>query len=80
MAKRVRTHPGVMLQKEFLDPLGMTQSDLAVKLGVPLSRVNKLASGRGDVTVEMALKLGRFFKVSPQFWMNLQSQYDLSKR
>ena len=74
---REPTHPGEMLLKEFLQPLGMTQQDLADEIRVPYQRVNEIVRGRRGVTPSTALRLARFFGVSPGFWMNLQLRWDL---
>ena len=74
---RAPTHPGEILLEEFLKPTGMTQTTLAEKMGVPIQRVNTLINAKRDVTAETALLLSRVFENSPQFWMNLQTAYDL---
>ena len=74
---RKPTHPGEILWEEFLKPKGMTQLQLAKKMGVPIQRVNTLICGKRGVTPETAILLSRVFGTSPQFWMNLQSNYDL---
>ena len=74
---RQPTHPGEMLLREFLLPLGMTQQDLARAIRVPYQRVNEIVRGRRGVTPSTALRLARFFGVSPGFWMNLQLRWDL---
>lgn len=74
---REPTHPGEMLLREFLMPLGMTQQDLASGIRVPYQRVNEIVRGRRGVTPSTALRLSRFFGVSPGFWMNLQIRWDL---
>jgi addiction module HigA family antidote len=66
-----------MLLEEFLRPMGMTQTELARKMGVPIQRVNTLVNGRRGVTAETALLLAKIFKNSPQFWMGLQMDWDL---
>ena len=75
--RRVPTHPGVILATEFLKPLGMTQVQLAKKLGIPVQRVNQLIRGKRGVTAETAWLLGEEFRTGPEFWMNLQSAHDL---
>lgn len=75
--KRPPTHPGEVLLKEFLEPLGVTQTSLASALGIPIQRINTLINGKRGVTAETALLLSRFFKNSPEFWMNLQARCDL---
>ena len=71
------THPGEILLKEFLEPMGTTQVELAASLGIPVQRVNTLINGKRGVTAETALLLARKFKTTPQFWMNLQNAWDL---
>jgi addiction module HigA family antidote len=68
-----------MLRDEFLTPLGITQNALAMKIRVPATRIGDIVHGRRSVTPETALRLARFFGNSPQFWLNLQQTYDLSK-
>ena len=77
--KGITTHPGEMLRDEFLTPLGITQNALAMKIRVPATRIGDIVHGRRSVTPETALRLARFFGNSPQFWLNLQQTYDLSK-
>ena len=75
--KRRPTTPGEILREEFLGPMGITQAQLAGKMGVPLQRVNTIITGRRTITAETALLLARALKTSPEFWMNLQSAVDL---
>ena len=78
LPKQPPVHPGEHLRYDFLEPLGITQTKLAADLGIPLARVNEIIKGRRSVTAETALLLGRYFpQVGPQFWLNLQSRYDL---
>ena len=74
---RAPTHPGEMLLEEFLEPLGMTQSELAERIGVPFQRVNSLVNGRRSLTPDTALRLSKFFGTSAAFWMNHQLRWDL---
>lgn len=74
---RPPTHPGEILLHEFLEPLGMTQVDLAKSLGVPVQRINTIVRGKRGVTAETALLLAREFNISAEFWMNLQTAWDL---
>jgi len=74
---RPPTHPGEILLEEVLKPMGMTQVDLAGRLGVPIQRVNTIINGKRGVTAETALLLSRVFNTSPEFWMNLQNAVDL---
>lgn len=66
-----------MLLKEFLKPMGVTQRHLADGIHVPYQRINELVNGRRGITPSTALRLGKFFGVSPDFWMNLQLRWDL---
>lgn len=66
-----------MLLLEFLDPMGLTQRDLADGIHVPYQRVNELVNGRRGITPSTALRLGKFFGMTPDFWMNLQQRWDL---
>jgi addiction module HigA family antidote len=75
--QREPTHPGEILLHEFLEPSGMTQLELAEKMGVPVQRVNTLINGKRDMTAETAILLSRVLKTSPEFWMNLQVSCDL---
>ena len=74
---RVPTHPGEMLLEEFLSPLGLTQRELAAAIHVPYQRVNELVNGRRGITPSTALRLAKYFDVSPAFWLNLQLRWDL---
>lgn len=74
---RAPTHPGEMLLEEFLTPMGLTQRDLADSIHVPYQRINEIINGRRGVTPSTALRLSKFFRVSPDFWMNLQLRWDL---
>jgi addiction module HigA family antidote len=76
---RVATHPGQILLQEFLEPLNLTQADLARALIIPLNRVNELVRGKRGITPETALLLAGYFKNSAEFWMNLQTAYDLTR-
>jgi len=76
---RIKTHPGEVLRAEFLDPLGLSANALALALRVPATRIGEIANGRRAVSADTALRLARYFGTTPQFWMNLQSAYDLSR-
>ncbi len=76
---REPTHPGEMLVEEFLNPMNITQRELADAIHVPYQRVNELVNKRRGVTPSTALRLGKFFDVSPDFWLNLQVRWDLYK-
>lgn len=75
---RVATHPGVILLKEFLEPLSLTQKALAVHLGIPVQRINEIVRGKRGITPDTAWLLAEAFNTSPEFWLNLQSTHDLS--
>ena len=70
-------HPGKVLLEDFIEPLGLTRYRVAKAIGVPQRRVDEVCSGRRAMTADTALRLGLFFSVEPQLWMNLQAQYDL---
>lgn len=70
-------HPGEILMEEFLEPMDITQNRLAVSIDVPPRRINEIVHGMRRITADTALRLGRFFGMSAQFWINLQSHYDL---
>ena len=73
------THPGVILQEDFLKPMGLSQHRLAMKIRVPATRIGDIVHGRRGVTPETALRLSRFFGNSAEFWLNLQQMHDLSE-
>jgi addiction module HigA family antidote len=75
----VTTHPGEVLSEEFLAPLGMSVNALAMALRVPATRIGAIVKGERSVTADTALRLGRFFRTSAEFWMNLQAMHDLTK-
>jgi addiction module HigA family antidote len=81
MAKRNKImgpiHPGETLREDFLKPLGLTANRLAMELMVPVTRVNDIARGKRAITADTALRLARYFGTTPQFWMNLQANYEL---
>ena len=70
-------HPGEILRDEFLAPMGITQYRLSKDISVPPRRINEIVHGKRAITADTALRLGRFFGMSPQFWLNLQNRYDL---
>ena len=76
---RVTTHPGEVLGEEFLNPLSMSVNALAMALRVPATRIGAVVRGERSVTADTALRLARFFGTSPEFWMNLQAMYDLTR-
>jgi addiction module HigA family antidote len=81
MAQRKReippVHPGEILSEEFLKPLGLTMNQLALALHVPGNRINAIVSGERGITADTALRLGRYFGTSAQFWINMQARFDL---
>ncbi len=76
---REPTHPGEMLREEFLVPMNITQRELADAIHVPYQRINELVNKKRGVTPSTALRLGKFFGVSPDFWLNLQIRWELYK-
>lgn len=70
-------HPGEVLLKEFLDPMGLSQNRLAISIGVPARRINEIVLGKRGLTADTALRLAKFFGMSAQFWTGLQSEYEL---
>ncbi|MEJ2588232.1 MAG: HigA family addiction module antitoxin [Deltaproteobacteria bacterium] len=70
-------HPGEILIEDFLAPMGISQYRLAKDMSVPPRRINEIVHGKRSITADTALRLGKFFNMSPQFWMNLQTRYDL---
>lgn len=74
---RAPTHPGEMLQEEFLLPMALTQRELATAIHVPYQRINEIVNGKRGITPSTALRLGKFFGMTAAFWMNLQLRWDL---
>lgn len=70
-------HPGEILLAEFLEPLGLSQYQLARSIAVPARRINEIVHGERRISADTALRLSRFFGTSERFWMNLQARYDL---
>ncbi|NJN93967.1 MAG: HigA family addiction module antidote protein [Anaerolineales bacterium] len=70
-------HPGEILMEEFLKPMSLSQNRLALDIGVPARRINEIVLGKRSITADTALRLGRYFGMSPQFWLGLQMDYDL---
>jgi addiction module HigA family antidote len=70
-------HPGETLREDFLKSLGLSVNRLALELRVPVTRINDIVRGRRAITADTALRLSRYFGTSPQFWMNLQANYEL---
>jgi addiction module HigA family antidote len=79
MEKKVMApvHPGEILMKEFLEPMGITQYRLAKDINVPARRINEIVHGKRTITANTALRLSRYFGTTEQFWMNLQMRYDM---
>lgn len=70
-------HPGEILLEDFIRPLGLSMNKVALDLRVPATRIGEIVHGRRGVTAATALRLGRYFKTSPRFWLNAQAAYDL---
>ncbi len=70
-------HPGEILLEEFLKPMGLSQNRLALAIKVPPRRINEIVLGKRRITADTALRLARYFNMSPQFWLGLQMDYDL---
>jgi addiction module HigA family antidote len=83
MARKIKAmppiHPGETLREDFMRPLGLSASRLALELAIPVTRVNDIARGKRSVTADTALRLARYFLTTPQFWMNLQANYELER-
>lgn len=70
-------HPGEILREEYLEPLNLTPYALAKKLKVPRTRIERIVAKKIGISADTALRLGKFFKTSPQFWLNMQNSYDV---
>ena len=79
MTSRVRTHPGEVLREEYLEPLGLSARQVAEAIGVPANRISDIVRERRGMTADTAIRLGRYFKLDPRFWLNLQQNHELSK-
>jgi addiction module HigA family antidote len=78
MARKMKpVHPGEMLREEFMKPLGISMNKLAIDLRVPVTRIGEIVHERRGITADTALRLARYFKNTPEFWMNLQTWYGL---
>jgi addiction module HigA family antidote len=77
MKKLKPIHPGEILKEEFLEPLGISINRLARETGVPPNRVSEIVNGKRGITADTALRLGKYFSVSPELWLGLQADYDL---
>ncbi|MBS3753123.1 MAG: HigA family addiction module antidote protein [Anaerolineales bacterium] len=75
--KLAPVHPGEVLLEEYLKPLGLSQHQLALDISVDSRRINEIVRGKRSVTADTALRLARYFETSPEFWLRLQSQYNL---
>lgn len=75
--KRRPVHPGEVLREECLEPMGMSQTEAAERLGISYPRLNEVVNGRRSVTPDTALRLARLFGTEPEFWLNLQQAHDL---
>ena len=77
-SNRIATHPGAILLKEFLEPLGLSQKAVADHMGIPVQRINEIIKGKRGISPDTAWLFSDAFKTSPEFWLNLQVTYDLS--
>jgi addiction module HigA family antidote len=75
--KQPPVHPGEILMLEFLEPMGLTQYALAKAISVPPRRINEIVLGKRAISADTAMRLGRYFAMEPQFWLNLQGRHDL---
>jgi addiction module HigA family antidote len=78
MPKKLKpVHPGEILREEFMKPLGLSMNRMALDLRVPLTRIADIVHERRGITADTALRLARYFRISPTFWLNLQTRHDL---
>ena len=77
--KLAPVHPGEILNKEFLEPMRLSQNKLAAALHVPARRINEIVLGKRGITADTALRLARYFSMTPQFWLGLQMDYELDE-
>jgi addiction module HigA family antidote len=75
---RIATHPGTILLKEYLEPMGVSQKQLSTHLGIPVQRVNEIVKGKRGISPDTAWLFSQAFNTSPEFWLNLQTSHDLS--
>lgn len=75
--ERVPIHPGEIVLEEFLNPMGLTQRQLADGIHVPYQRINDIVNGRRGITPSTALRLAKYFSMTPEFWMNLQLRWEM---
>jgi len=80
MEKLNNIHPGEVLLEEFLKPLNISQNKIAHEIGVPPRRINEICLRKRSLTPDTALRLGRYFKIEPNFWLNLQNMYDMEEK
>jgi addiction module HigA family antidote len=78
-AKLPPIHPGETILEDFMKPLKLSANRLAIELHVPVTRINDIIHGRRSITADTALRLARYFRMSPEFWINLQAHYDLER-
>lgn len=71
--------PGEVLLEEFMKPLNISEDKLAEDINVPVSRISEIISGRKEISADTALRLGRYFSIEPEFWINLQTRYSMKK-
>jgi antitoxin HigA-1 len=79
MDKVFAVHPGEILLHEFMEPMNLTAYRLAKEIGVPLPRINDIVKSKRAISANTALRLGKYFGISPQFWLNLQNRRDLAE-
>jgi addiction module HigA family antidote len=79
MSKLPNIHPGEILLEEFLKPLALSQNKIAKSIGVPPRRINEICLGKRSISVDTALRLGKYLGTSELFWLNLQNMYDIEK-
>ena len=80
MERLPNVHPGEVLREEFLTPLGITPYRLAKDIDAQATRIKEILDGKRAVTADTAIRLGRYFRTTPQFWLNLQAAYDLEEQ
>lgn len=78
-APGVPIHPGEMLREDFMEPLGLTAYQIAKRIGVPRTRIERVMRGEMGITADTALRLGKLFGTTPNYWLNLQAAYELSR-
>lgn len=80
MNKKQVSHPGIILQTQWLSPMKLSQNHVAIEMGVPARRINEIVLGKRAITADTALRLGCFFGTPPRFWLNLQMEYNIEKQ